>query len=88
MEVELQEDGVALAAAQAPKPRTFEAWLGQAGDKAPLPRTDHHLPVLVVGGGPAGLAAMAALHQAGVDFEGLEFHSQVGGILGPVESDQ
>jgi len=80
MEVEPQEDGVALATAQAPKPRTFEAWLGHAGNHAPLPRTDHHLPVLVVGAGPAGLAAMAALHQAGVDFEGLEFHSQVGGI--------
>lgn len=76
----LTESADDFALGAGPRPRTFEAWLGQAGDVAPLPRTDHHLPVLVVGAGPAGLAAMAALRQAGVEFEGLEFHSQVGGI--------
>jgi hypothetical protein len=63
-----------------PRPRNFAAWLEQPGAGDTLPRTDSHLPVLVVGAGPAGLAAMSALREAGVDFEGIEFHSGVGGI--------
>jgi hypothetical protein len=62
------------------RPRTFDAWLRQPGSSTPLPKTDSHLPVLVVGAGPAGMAAMTALRQAGVNFEGIEYHSQVGGI--------
>jgi len=42
--------------------------------------TNPALPVLVVGGGPAGLAAMAGLKQAGVTFQGVEGHCRVGGI--------
>lgn len=38
------------------------------------------MPVLVIGAGPAGLAAMAGLHRAGVAFRGIEAHSRVGGI--------
>ncbi|MGD9634470.1 MAG: flavin-containing monooxygenase [Pirellulales bacterium] len=38
------------------------------------------LPVLVVGAGPAGVAVMSALQQAGVVFDGVEGHSRVGGI--------
>jgi len=62
------------------RPRNFEAWLRQPGNAPPLPRTDTQLPVLVVGAGPAGMAAMSALRRAGVEFEGVEFHSSVGGI--------
>ncbi len=43
-------------------------------------RTQADLPVLVVGAGPAGLAAMAALSQRGVAFEGIESHTRLGGI--------
>ena len=45
-----------------------------------LVTTDPRLPVLVVGAGPAGLAAMAALKRDGVAFEGIESHGGVGGI--------
>ncbi|MCE9545530.1 MAG: NAD(P)/FAD-dependent oxidoreductase [Planctomycetia bacterium] len=64
------------------RPTPFQSWLAQpeASSAAPLPATDAGLPVLVVGAGPAGLAAMAALRQAGVPFCGVEGHSQVGGI--------
>ncbi len=64
------------------KPGVFQQWLDVAHD-APLhvpELTDIRLPVLVVGAGPAGLAAMAALSRAGVRFEGIESHSGVGGI--------
>jgi cation diffusion facilitator CzcD-associated flavoprotein CzcO len=74
-----EEAGPAVAALR-PHPRNFAAWLQQPGAGEPLPRTDSHLPVLVVGAGPAGLAAMSALREAGVEFEGIEFHSGVGGI--------
>jgi cation diffusion facilitator CzcD-associated flavoprotein CzcO len=76
----LKENARRFAIERQLRPRNFEAWLRQAGSAEPLPRTDSHVPVLVVGAGPAGLAAMAALRQAGVEFEGVEFHSQVGGI--------
>lgn len=36
--------------------------------------------MLVVGAGPAGLAAMAALSEAKVEFTGVESHANVGGI--------
>jgi hypothetical protein len=76
----LTETARRFAVERLTRPRTFEAWLRKAGTAEPLPRTDSQLPVLVVGAGPAGLAAMAALRRAGVDFEGIEFHNQVGGI--------
>lgn len=45
-----------------------------------LPTTDPSLPVLVVGAGPAGLAAMLALRERNIAFQGIEAHSDVGGI--------
>jgi cation diffusion facilitator CzcD-associated flavoprotein CzcO len=62
--------------------RLFRAWLALPAE-APAslpPPTDTSLPLLVVGAGPAGLAAMAALREAGVEFEAVDGHSQVGGI--------
>jgi hypothetical protein len=60
---------------------TFERWLDQSYPTATaLETTRLDLPVLVIGAGPAGLAAMAALQHAGVKFRGIEAHSQVGGI--------
>ncbi len=57
-------------------------WLAQPCDAASTAvgtvRSD--LPVLVVGAGPAGLAGMAALRQAGVPFAGVEGHAHLGGI--------
>jgi len=60
----------------------FRGWLAQpiAASTVAVATTDPALPVLVVGAGPAGLAAMAALKQAGVAFQGVEGHSRVGGI--------
>jgi hypothetical protein len=74
------EDARRIAIERQHRPRNFEAWLCQPGNAAPLPRTDSQLPVLVVGAGPAGMAAMAGLKRAGIEFEGIEIHSQVGGI--------
>jgi len=76
----LKESARRFAIERRQHPRNFESWLRQPGDPTPLPRTDSQLPVLVVGAGPAGIAAMSALQRAGVDFEGIEFHSRVGGI--------
>lgn len=60
----------------------FVTWLSQPSPPAsePMPPTDPRLPVLVVGAGPAGLAAMDALREAGVNFECVESHDQLGGI--------
>jgi cation diffusion facilitator CzcD-associated flavoprotein CzcO len=60
--------------------RSVDEWLQQSAVSTEFEITDVHLPVLVVGAGPAGLAAMAALKRAGVAFEGVESHSRVGGI--------
>ena len=76
----LKETAGRFAIERRDRPRTFDAWLRQPASPRPLPKTDSQLPVLVVGAGPAGMAAMIALQQAGVDFEGIEYHSQVGGI--------
>jgi hypothetical protein len=61
----------------------FAKWLAipdpDSAVEAP-PTVANHLPVLVVGAGPAGLAGMAAMSQHGVDFVGIDSHSQVGGI--------
>jgi cation diffusion facilitator CzcD-associated flavoprotein CzcO len=60
----------------------FTAWRSRPydTDSAPLPTTQADLPVLVVGAGPAGLAAMSALREAAVAFQGVERHTGVGGI--------
>jgi cation diffusion facilitator CzcD-associated flavoprotein CzcO len=62
--------------------KSFRRWLSQpiAAPTTTVAPTDAALPVLVVGAGPAGLAAMAGLKQAGVAFQGVESHSRVGGI--------
>jgi hypothetical protein len=62
--------------------REFADWLAlPCNARATLPSTsDANLPLLVVGAGPAGLAAMVALSEAGVAFEGIESHSRLGGI--------
>lgn len=62
--------------------KSFRRWLAQPAPTSTATdlRTDPGLPVLVVGAGPAGLAAMAALRDAGVAFQGIEGHSRVGGI--------
>ena len=69
-------------------PANFQAWLAQpvsegadAATGVPpesLSFTDARLPVLVVGAGPAGLAMMARLKQAGIAFEGAERSPVVG----------
>jgi hypothetical protein len=76
----LKENARTFAVERLARPRNFDAWLRQPGSPDPLPKTDSQLPVLVIGAGPAGLAAMTALRQAGIEFEGVEFHSRVGGI--------
>ncbi len=76
----LKENARRFALERLHPPRNFESWLRQPANSAPLPPTDAQLPVLVVGAGPGGLAAMAALRQAGIDFEGVEYHGRVGGI--------
>ncbi|MCC9196463.1 NAD(P)-binding domain-containing protein [Arthrobacter sp. zg-Y820] len=38
------------------------------------------LPVVVIGAGPSGLAAMRALSRRGLDFVGFEQHTDVGGL--------
>ena len=62
--------------------KEFTAWLASPRGEAPCAcnGTDPSLPVLVVGAGPAGLAGMAALREAGIAFEAVESHSRVGGI--------
>lgn len=61
--------------------RTFDRWRDQPYPTGSGPRlTNRDYPVLVVGAGPAGLAAMSALRRASVEFRGIEAHSQVGGI--------
>lgn len=63
------------------KPNEFAEWLSlPAYDSTVVDPTQLHLPILVVGAGPSGLAVMAALAQAQVPFEGVESHSDVGGI--------
>lgn len=64
------------------KPSRFRQWLSQPEGTAPVEwcRSDADRPVLVVGAGPAGLAALAALRRAGVNCEGVESHRGVGGI--------
>jgi hypothetical protein len=76
----LTENARRWAVAHLHRPRSFEAWLAGPRDSEPLPRTDSQLPVLVVGAGPAGMAAMSGLQRAGIEFEGVEFHNRVGGI--------
>jgi cation diffusion facilitator CzcD-associated flavoprotein CzcO len=68
--------------AQSPprKIRSFKAWAAQPGLANNCEPTDARLPILVVGGGPAGLSAMSALRRTGIAFEGVEAHSHVGGI--------
>jgi hypothetical protein len=60
--------------------RSFGDWLRQPENPIELERTDQQLPVLVVGAGPAGLAAMSALRRANIPFQAVESHRQVGGI--------
>lgn len=63
------------------RPDAFQRWLSSpVGETSMMRPTDGHLPVLVVGAGPAGLAAMAALRRAGVAFEAVESHGRLGGI--------
>lgn len=62
----------------------FEQWVTQPPDQSlSFATTDASLPVLVVGAGPGGLAAMMGFAQAGVEFEGVESHSALGGIWDP-----
>jgi len=65
-----------------PKSSEFRKWLATpdpAPAVEPAPTVPNH-PVLVVGAGPAGLSGMAALSKHGIDFVGIDSHSQVGGI--------
>jgi NADPH-dependent glutamate synthase beta subunit-like oxidoreductase len=66
-------------------PPNFKAWLAQAADggtdtesSESSPFTNASLPVLVVGAGPAGLAVMGRLKQAGIAFEAAEKSPVVG----------
>ncbi|MBX3437637.1 MAG: FAD-dependent oxidoreductase [Planctomycetaceae bacterium] len=60
----------------------FRQWLAtpvRASQPSPA-ITVPELPILVVGAGPAGLAALAALKHAGIDAQGVEAHTRIGGI--------
>ena len=59
----------------------FAEWAATPLDFAPalLPGTPH-LPVLIIGAGPGGLAAMAEFKRRGIPFVGVEAHSTVGGM--------
>lgn len=62
----------------------FDQWLQMSADESlAFDTTDVNLPVLVVGAGPAGLAAMTAFAQADVAFEGIDSHTGIGGIWDP-----
>lgn len=69
-----------------PRPKPRSASLDACYARDPVPPVRFHVttnpafPVLVVGAGPAGLAAMSALREAGVAFAAVESHSEVGGI--------
>lgn len=65
-----------------PKRSVFAKWLATPDpDQAvEAPPTVSGLPVLVVGAGVAGLSGMAMMAQHGIDFVGIDTHSQVGGI--------
>jgi len=61
---------------------SFKQWVNQPVPRRPpiVPKTDVSLPVLVIGAGPAGLAAMRQLKLNGVSFEAVERSNAVGGI--------
>ncbi len=67
-------------AVQGARPEKFQEWLTRQGPSQILPRTHANLPLLVIGAGPGGLAAMAALKNRGVLFEGVERAQDVGGV--------
>src|SRR3990170_3952263 len=62
------------------------SWLSQPAGTPARAAAASTLPVLVVGAGPAGLAAMAALKAAGVAFTGIDSHGDVGGIWDPTNA--
>ena len=69
-------------------PPNFKAWLAQPTDGSTdaasgvsSPFTKASLSVLVVGAGPAGLAVMGRLKQAGIAFEAAEKSSAVGQFI-------
>ncbi len=59
---------------------TFADWLRQPAAPVEYERTDQHLPVLIVGAGPAGLAAMASMKRANIAYQAVELNRGVGGI--------
>lgn len=61
-------------------PQTFAAWVFQPANPVNLLPPNVDKPVLVIGGGPAGLAAMAGMKQRNVLFEGVERHTGPGGL--------
>lgn len=66
----------------------FQQWLAQArpeGTGSTQP-TNPDYPIVVVGAGPAGLAAMVACRQAGLEFVGIESHDNIGGIWDPTNA--
>ena len=67
------------------KPGTFAAWLQQPAHAAslPLPPTNASLPVLVVGAGPFGLAAMHALSSSHIAYQAVDSAPDVGGLWSP-----
>ncbi len=60
----------------------FSAWIAQETSPEPLilPRLDKSKKVLVIGAGPFGLAAAAALKSRAIPFMIAEAHSRIGGV--------
>jgi len=58
----------------------LRAWLAQEAAHEGPSLTSPKLPVLVMGAGPAGLAALRALQDRGIAAIGVERHSGVGGM--------
>jgi dimethylaniline monooxygenase (N-oxide forming) len=59
---------------------TFADWVRTPGADVEFEKTDRQLPVLIVGAGPAGLAAMGEMKRANIAFQAVELNRGVGGI--------
>ena len=69
--------------------RTFQNWQSQvpAQQKRQFPLTREDLPVLVIGAGPAGLAAMRALKESKIPYEAVEKAAALGGVWNPANPE-
>ncbi len=59
---------------------SMSQWAAKGNDGRVLSATEANLPVLVIGAGPGGLAATAALQSRGIEFETVEASKDIGGL--------